>query len=213
LNNAGRATTKRGLPLDRTKRFKKQSASDHLMSRRNFLRLSGGVIGAGLAGRLLRPRPLAAAGVLPPGAQSGVNFETICLRCGKCAAICDQQAIKLSTDGIPYIDGISGWCDFCMDCASVCPSGALQTVDPVTSVIATAVINRDRCIAWQRLGCRLCAAKCEKLRQAIWIDEDWHPHVDASLCNGCGACVFVCPQATETAGNRKRGKAVSLQRL
>jgi MinD superfamily P-loop ATPase len=51
------------------------------------------------------------------------------------------------------------------------------------------------------------------LRQAIWIDDDLRPHVDESRCNGCGACVFVCPQSARVAGNRRKGKAVSLQQI
>lgn len=182
------------------------------MSRRDFLRISGGTVGAGLALWMLRPGT-ASARVLPPGALAAEAFTAACLRCGRCTAVCDQRAIQVDVFGEPYVDGISGWCDFCELCVETCPSGALTPFEPDTVVMGTAVIDRDRCIAWLRVGCRLCAEKCDKLQQAIWIDEDLNPHVDEKLCNGCGACVFVCPQAAQMAGNRKRGKAISLQEV
>jgi ferredoxin-type protein NapF len=187
----------------------KNGPPETLLTRRKFLRLSGCAIGAGLAGWMLWPQP-AAAGVLPPGALPLADFEAACIRCGKCGAICDQRAIELGFDGIPLLQGINGWCDFCMDCVAVCPSGALRPVDPEAASIGTAIIDRDRCIAWQWVGCRLCYEKCAKLQKAISLDEDWRPHVDDSLCNGCGACVFVCPQPAREAGSKRKGKAVSL---
>ncbi len=100
-----------------------------------------------------------------------------------------------------------------MLCVEICPSGALQPVDIETPTLGKAVIDRHRCIAWQWAGCRLCAEKCADLWQAIWIDEDWRPHIDETLCTGCGACVTVCPQSAKFGGSRKHGKAVALRPL
>ncbi len=112
------------------------------VSRRDFLRFSGGVIGAGLAYWTLRPKTTAVTdGILPPGALPAEEFAATCLRCGRCTAVCDQQAIEMGVDGRPFISGLNGWCDFSMDCVNVCPSGALLPVDLETVKIGTAVID------------------------------------------------------------------------
>lgn len=180
------------------------------LSRRDFLRFSGGTVGVSLVYLLLRHTPTE-AGVLPPGAPSERDFRAACLRCGKCAVVCDRQAIRLDRAGIPTIDGLHGWCDFCLRCVAACPAGALTPVDPDTATIGTAVIDRDRCIAWNWPGCRLCAEKCTDLQRAIWLDDDLRPHIDESRCNGCGACVFVCPQSATEGHHKRSGRAVSLK--
>jgi ferredoxin-type protein NapG len=180
-------------------------------SRRTFLRLSGGIAGAGVVYLTLGLPPQRAA-ALPPGAQGEDAFFATCIRCGLCAQVCTQKAIEFDHLGYPQISGHQGWCDFSGDCARICPSGALQPFDPQTEIIATAVINTDRCIAWNiRGGCQLCFQRCQTLQQAIRIDADRQPHVDAELCNGCGACVHDCPQSAVAGLSRRWGKAVTLQ--
>src|SRR3990172_4820099 len=99
------------------------------LSRRSFIRIAGCAAAGGVAFTFLRPQPLFAR-VLPPGALSPEKFQAICLRCGKCALICPRQTIQLSSDGLPYIDGLHNYCDFCMRCAEVCPAGALIRIHP-----------------------------------------------------------------------------------
>ena len=183
------------------------------LSRRDFLRISGGAACAGIVYLLLRSKT-ASASITPPGAVAEPDFSAICLRCGKCSAVCEQHAIQIDAQGFPYIDGLTGWCNFSGDCVEACPSGALQPFELETVKIAKAVIDRDRCIAWNSTGCRWCYDVCVELQDAIWIEEDGiflRPHIDESLCNGCGACLNICPRAAQEGGNKKRGKAVSLQ--
>lgn len=182
-----------------------------LLSRRDFFRVSGCGIGLGLAYLVLRPKPVFAA-VLPPGALPEKEFRATCLRCGRCAAACDRRAIRLNTQGLPYIDGLHGWCDFCARCVEACPAGALKPVDSETARIGVAVIDRDRCIAWNWIGCRICAEVCAELREAIWLDDDYRPHVSESRCNGCGACIFKCPQSDKEGSSKRYGRAVALHR-
>jgi ferredoxin-type protein NapG len=117
-------------------------------------------------------------------------------------------AIQPGVDGTPYLNGLSGWCDFCMCCTDVCPTNALQPFEPETVKMGTAVIDINRCIAWDHIGCRLCHEKCIDLQDAIWIDEKFRPHIDEDKCNGCNGCVYVCPQSAVRGRNKKYGKAV-----
>jgi len=182
------------------------------LSRRDFLRITGGTASAGFVYLLLKPKT-ASANIKPPGALSEPDFSALCLRCGKCTSACEQHALKIDNQGFPFIDGIPGWCDFSGECVDACPTGALLPFVPDTIKIAKAVIDQERCIAWNWNGCRLCYEKCTDLQTAIWLDDDilMRPHVDVSLCNGCGACVFVCPQSAREGVDRNKGKAVSLQ--
>ncbi|KAA3657845.1 MAG: 4Fe-4S dicluster domain-containing protein [Chloroflexi bacterium] len=184
------------------------------VSRRDFLRLSGCAAGAAFVYMTLRPRQAAAEGVLPPGALPEDAFAAACLKCGRCAAICDQQVIEMDANGRPYINGLSGWCDFCLDCIVICPTNALGEVDAETVKLGTAVIDENICIAWNLSNaCRWCAEACKPLQQAITIDEELHPHVDASLCNGCGACVNICPQTAVIGIDKKYGKAIAIHNV
>lgn len=179
------------------------------VSRRDFLRWSGCALGGGVALWTLRPRAEQAV-VRPAGALPEAEFRASCLRCGRCASACDMGAIRLGADGLPYVDGLRGWCDFCMACAEACPAGALQPVEPEAARLGTGIIDRERCIAWNWPGCRLCFEVCTALQRAVWLDDEMRPHVDEARCNGCGACVFVCPQSADPDADRRYGKAVSL---
>ncbi|MBC8331326.1 MAG: 4Fe-4S dicluster domain-containing protein [Anaerolineae bacterium] len=186
---------------------------DSKFSRREFLRIAGGASSVGLLYWLLRPAQASAA-LLPPGAQDSTIFKAICIRCGKCVAACEQKAINFDEAGFPFMDALQGWCDFSGDCTKACPTAALLPFNPDIAKIGTAVIDTDRCIAWNltcQLCCGLCIRVCDELQQAIYRDEDGNPHIDPVRCNGCGACVTICPRSAYADGNPQRGKAVSIQ--
>jgi ferredoxin-type protein NapG len=98
------------------------------------------------------------------------------------------------------LHGAVGWCDHCTEhnggvakCAAVCPSGALtpsaeSSFD--TMQLGVAHIENDWCLAWMMKGCTLCKNACP--REAITFDDHNRPHVDESLCNGCGSCEQAC---------------------
>lgn len=183
------------------------------LSRRDFLRVIGGLAASGLSLGILIPPP-SFPRVLPPGAiLPAEKFRATCNGCGKCVAVCPHNALRQNIFDSPYLDGLSGWCDLCMICVNACPTGALMPVDPKTTKLGLAVIDRDRCIAWQAAGCRLCYEKCSMLQKAITMDSDFRPYVDDVLCNGCGACVNVCPRADKSGGDLYSGRVVSLKVL
>jgi ferredoxin-type protein NapG len=179
------------------------------LSRNDFLKISGAIAGGG-ALFLFTQQQAFAAGVRPPGALPSGEFEAACLHCSRCVQICDQQALDLDLEGLPRLTGLNGYCDFCNKCIEVCPTSALSPVSFSPTVLGTAEIDTNQCIAWNWPGCRLCFERCEDLFQAITLDEEWRPIVNADMCVGCGACVTVCPQTAVPGRSRKHGKAVRL---
>ncbi|MBI5649224.1 MAG: 4Fe-4S dicluster domain-containing protein [Chloroflexi bacterium] len=179
-------------------------------TRREFLALVGGVTALSVTGLVLHPQSISAE-VRPPGALAPNElFRAACLRCGKCVSACPHQTIRQNNERLPYIDGINGWCFFCMDCGIACPTGALRPVDPHSTKLGTAIIDRARCLAWTHLECHACYDQCVKLKQAITLDAQKRPLVDLKRCNGCGACVTVCPQSNLEGRSKEFGKAVAL---
>lgn len=111
-----------------------------------------------------------------------------------------------------------GYCEpSCVLCGDVCPTGAIQKIteeqklgNPVRRVepikIGTAFYDHGRCLPWSMATpCIVCEEFCPTSPKAIWVEEGdvpdrngrpvhvQRPHVDPTLCIGCGACEKVCP--------------------
>lgn len=123
----------------------------------------------------------------------------------------------------PIIIPKIGYCEqSCVLCAQVCPTGAIdrrldiargvsKPPDPIK--IGTAFYNFGRCLPWaMQIPCIVCEEFCPTSPKAIWIEEFefakagssetttlQRPHIDPSLCLGCGACEKVCPVMDEPA--------------
>lgn len=134
----------------------------------------------------------------PPGAVEEPTFLSTCLRCGKCAQVCPQGAIKIAKGemglaiGTPYIVPREAACDLCMDCTKVCTSGTLRPIAKEKVRIGLAEINTELCLAWQGDECKLCYTSCPFYNQAIKLENHQRPVVDKQICVGCGICEHVC---------------------
>ena len=142
----------------------------------------------------------------PPGGQDERAFVAGCTHCGRCVSACHARAIGAASlaDGLleartPVMRYNLGFCDFCGDCARVCPTGALRPFDVEAAsagdvdacCIGKARLSREICLAWTSSSCNLCYEECPY--EAISLDGDGHPVVDEARCNGCGVCEYVCP--------------------
>lgn len=180
-------------------------------------------LGTAVAGvAVLRTGPLArqpqAHALQPPGA-SGAGFLSTCIRCGACVQVCPTGGLQPSAgqtglEGLwtPVLVPRLGYCDYtCNACGQVCPTGAiplLSLADKQRQLIGQASIDRGRCLPWAGdQPCVVCEEMCPVPEKAIWLEEAalvmrdgvvqtmQLPHVDRTLCIGCGICENKCPLA------------------
>lgn len=103
-----------------------------------------------------------------------------------------------------------GYCEHrCTLCGQVCPTGAIRNLpleEKMEVRIGTAMIDKGRCLPFaSATPCLVCEEVCPTSKKAIWLedvrvkDRDGRevpvrqPHVDLSLCIGCGICEARCP--------------------
>lgn len=184
------------------------------VSRRAFTLGAGGAcVLLAMGGLKLVP---AEAQVRPPGGQDEDHLVSACIRCQRCVEACPKNAldpthIEKGVLGVrlPTTNFDRGWCDFCQSthngepqCVKFCPTQALRLEDgatPQTTVMGTAVMIHDWCLAWSKYnGCRFCYDACKAAGyDAISLDEHGRPVVDRSKCVGCGACQNSCVSLQE----------------
>ena len=162
-------------------------------ARRGFLR--GGFLTS--EGRRDIDRQAEPSGVLPPGIAGNVDVGS-CADCSHpCVDSCEAGIIKVHPEGhglagLPYLDFSGAGCTFCGACAHACPVEGVSFEPGTEYVLGLAVLDTGKCFAWQSVVCVSCRFACT--RSAIPADSMSRPSIDGDACNGCGACVAVCPQ-------------------
>ncbi|HMA86996.1 MAG TPA: 4Fe-4S binding protein [Desulfosalsimonadaceae bacterium] len=152
--------------------------------------------------------------IRPPGALPEASFLSTCVRCGECMAACPTNTLQpvWFAAGVlgmfsPAITPTRKYCDpRCTACGDVCPTGAIRALSPVDRVWAktgTAVIYRQKCLAWEhKKSCMVCDEVCPY--DAIEFEKKPDlpypvPHVKEDNCAGCGYCEHYCPVQNDAA--------------
>lgn len=186
-------------------------------------RVAGSVLAGLLAVPLFRttPRSRTAAAdpqlIRPPGAVAEKEFLRRCVKCGECMKVCLTNGLQptlweAGAEGIwsPMLVPRIGYCEYrCTLCGQVCPTGAIRRLSPEEKAevrIGLAMIDPGRCLPYAHArSCIVCEEVCPTPKKAIWFettavkDRDGRtllvkqPHVDLSLCIGCGICEAKCP--------------------
>jgi len=131
--------------------------------------------------------------IRPPWAVREELFIRQCDRCGDCLPACPDGLLRSGDGGFPVLSFRDGGCTFCRKCVDACHSGALsREVFPAIDLAAT--IDQS-CLATQGILCRACGDECEHaaIRFRPALGGLTRVEVVAADCNGCGACVRLCP--------------------
>ncbi len=186
------------------------------VSRRRFLgAAAGGFGGLLLADRVAFASTVSEPPLRPPGGRPEAELLERCVRCGVCMQACPTNAVQpdLAPAGFtglfaPVLVMRRGGCDpACTRCGEVCPTGALQALDPPAKrrwVIGTAVVEAGRCLRTRGGNCPICAETCPY--QAVEIvpgSAGAGLRIRPDRCTGCGLCELRCPVPAP------RGSAVS----
>ncbi len=129
--------------------------------------------------------------IRPPYVKAHRAVAQKCLACdGKCAAVCEEQIIKIREDKTPCLFFSESGCTYCDACALACEYDVLH-VDAKASIAATFEIDVVACMSWHHVMCFSCKDPC--LDDAIIFNGLFCPEIDMSKCTSCGFCVRVCP--------------------
>lgn len=169
------------------------------LGRREFIE-SAGLAAVMVAGYWVGLKKSAAPVLRMPGAQDEQAFLSRCNRCEACARACPPGCLKpmgldsgLQKLWTPRFVPREAGCVFdqCgQACQGVCPTGAIEKIDPKHVRIGQAHVNERTCLAWRGNPCLVCYERCRF--NAISLDRE-RPVVRADRCTGCGACEETCP--------------------
>ncbi len=134
------------------------------------------------------------ASIRPPWALTENEFIDKCTQCGECIEFCQENILKKDKNGFPEVNFSKGECTLCHDCVDHCEVEALsQDLDKLPWTLKANIT--EQCLVYQGVHCMVCREQCEP--EAIKFTHKAGfppiPHLNQSLCNGCGACFRPCP--------------------
>lgn len=161
------------------------------LSRRAFLKMTGGAVATASVLGLAGLSPAGAALIRPPGAVAETDLQAVCLRCHQCLDICPEKAITSAHLGSGWgsvaTPVLAGACTLCMKCTEKCPSGALARIKAGEARMGTAAVVEKECI-----GCDKCIKPCPT-GAISKVPGKRLVSVDPARCTGCFTCVKACP--------------------
>ncbi len=132
----------------------------------------------------------------PPWALPEAAFIERCTRCDACIPACPEGILTRGSGGFPRTDFSAAGCTFCMACLEACKPGALHADEPTAENAWSlrAEVSGD-CLSARGVVCRACGDSCETRAIRFQLQTGGRAIIDLdrALCNGCGACLSVCP--------------------
>lgn len=194
------------LTRPRTKRYRR----GELSQRRLLLAAGLGALFSAVIPRALQARKRC---LRPPGTLDETTLKGACIRCGNCIRSCPSGIIEPSVDSrdvagflVPQLK-FSGthYCrQDCNKCGQACPTGVIRPLplpEKNRHVIGIARIDLPECLLTMDAECGLCLPRCPRGAIVEQFSRETYTttvKVIAEKCNGCGACVGICPAKVVT---------------
>ena len=192
------------------------SLSGVALARRSAIFTGIGLVGGLIIARSDRERNQPQ--LRPPGAVDDTRFKGLCARCGNCVKACPTGIIHqdlrpsdpagLLSPILHFEKGVDvektedydKYCrEDCRACTRACPTGAIAPLslkDKLCRPIGLAEVDVDGCLLTSGVMCNSCVF--EVCPQGAITTKDINMFemeivIDPKKCNGCGACVLICP--------------------
>ncbi len=137
--------------------------------------------------------------IRPPWAVEEELFLVDCSRCYDCISACPENIIIRGNGGYPEVSFKQSECTFCTECVNSCEKDVLKLPDDPANYIESAwqlkVSISKKCLSVNAVVCRACGENCdtEAIHFQLKPGGISEPHISPDICNGCGACVSICP--------------------
>ena len=158
--------------------------------------------GVSLKQELKREQPIA-----PPGVLNIDRLLQKCISCHLCVTKCPSHVIKpaffeYGLGGImqPKLYFDHGFCSYdCTVCGDVCPTGAILPLSKEekhhTQMGQVNFIIENCIVYYDETSCGACSEHCptQAVSMVPYKGALTIPHIEPSICVGCGGCEYVCP--------------------
>ena len=113
--------------------------------------------------------------------------------CGDCSTACPQAILSPGADGLPILSLSERECTLCGRCAESCQEPVFAGRETPAFLHRAAI--EETCFAQRGIHCQTCGDACPQaaIRFRPQLGGPPLPEVSAASCNGCGACLAVCP--------------------
>lgn len=170
------------------------NATGRSLSRRHFLR--GNFLNSLKSDQVKKQGYQA---IRPPWADLE-HFLQKCTACQQCVTACETGILIQGQGGYPEIDFTRGEqvCTFCKQCVQHCPESVFRSTDE--RAWQHKIEIKSSCLAENGIECRACQDSCEyrAIRFKREIGRVATPILALDDCQGCGACLAVCPSQSIT---------------